>query len=136
VLLSARILKNVNGVNAFEHAPVMEFTEGDGPTIYFQLVDSTSDRAEQGFFPPGRRYVPNVGATLQCVLHHIDDARKVTRFASQPFPQDTSIWALTLLPTDTIRGTTDMLLTLTEGSRVTRGALRSSISAHPQIKGR
>lgn len=136
MLLSARILNNVSGVNAFSSVSVMEFTEGDGPTIYFQLVDLSSDRADQGFNPPGRRYIPASGATLQCVIHHPDDEKKITRYATQPFTQDGSLWALQLQPTDHVRGSVDLLLTLTEGGRITRGALRSSINAYPQIRGR
>lgn len=136
MLLSARILTDVTGVNSFGHAQQAVFTEGDGPNIYFQLIDQSLDRSEQGFNPPGRRYVPASGATLECILHNLDDAKKVQRFASQPFTQDPSIWVLTLLSTDKVRGTVDLLLTLTEGTKVTRGRLASSIHAYPQIRGR
>jgi hypothetical protein len=69
------------------------------------------------------------------VVGHINDAIKVTRFASQPFAQDTSIWALQMQPTDKIRGTSDLILTLTESTKVTRGRVSSAISASPQIQG-
>lgn len=133
MLLSARILTDVAGVNAFKYSSVLEFTEGDGPTIYFQLIDLSADKDTN---PPGRRYMPTSGATLECVIHHPDDTKKVTRFATQPFSQDGSIWALTLLSTDKVRGTVDLLLNLNEGSKITRGAMRSSINAYPQIRGR
>jgi hypothetical protein len=136
MLLSARMLNEVSGVNAFVPVSVFEFTEGDAPTLYFQLVDLSKDKAEHGFNPPGRRYIPASGATLQCVIVNTDEAKKLTRFAAQPFAQDGSIWALTLTTTDFLRGSVDVLLTLTEGVKVTRGAIRSSINAYPQIRGR
>lgn len=136
MLLSARMINDVSGVNAFTPVSVLEFTEGDAPTIYFQLVDLSKDKSEQGFNPPGRRYIPASGATLQCAIVHPDDTKKLTRFATQPFVQDGSIWALTLTTTDFVRGSVDLLLTLTEGPKVTRGAIRSSIVAYPQIRGR
>jgi hypothetical protein len=136
MLLSAKVLTDVSGVNGFTPVSVYEFTEGDAPTIYFQLVDLSLDRAEQGFSPPGRRYIPASGATLQCVIVNTDEAKKLTRFAAQPFAQDGSIWALTLTSTDFVRGSVDVLLTLTEGAKVTRGAIRSSINAYPQVRGR
>lgn len=126
--LSARILENVSGVNAYDYADAAEMTAGDAPTIYFQLIDLSKDRAEKGFVPAGRRYVPAAGATLSVVLDNIDDSRKVTRAATQPFPQDPSIWAITLLTTDKVLGTVNMKLTLTEpGPKVTYGFLSNAL---------
>lgn len=132
MLLSARILTNVGSVNVYEYADVAEFTEGDAPTIYFQLIDASQDRTCR---PPGRRFMPASGATLQCVVHHIDDAKKITRFATQPYASDPSIWKLVLTTADQTRGTADLLLTLTEGSVVTRGRASSCISASSQVQG-
>lgn len=124
--LSARILTSVGNVNAFDYADVAEFTEGDGPTIYFQLIDASLDKDMR---PAGRRYVPAAGAMLEVVIHNIDDAKRVTRFASQPFANDPSIWMVVLQATDAVRGTCSMKLTLTEGARTTRGVAESVISA-------
>lgn len=122
--LSARILNNVSGVNAFDYAEAAEFTEGDAPTIYLQLIDLSQDKAEKGFVPAGRRYCPASGATLSVVLDNIDDSRKLTKIATQPYPtQDPSIWSVTLLSTDKIRGTANLKLTLTESSKTTYGFL-------------
>ena len=125
--LSARMLENVGSVNAWENTQQVRFFQGDGPAIYFQLIDLNHDRAEQGFSPAGRRYVPSAGATLFVVLDNIDDARKVTRAASQPFAQDPSIWMIQLLATDTCRGTVNLKLTLLEGSVTTHGFLSAAI---------
>jgi hypothetical protein len=133
MLLSARILNDVGGVNTFSYAQVAEFTEGDAPTIYFQLIDESLDRDSR---PAGRRYMPAAGATLQVVIHNIDDAKTATRFATQPFAQDPSIWSISLLTTDTVRGTCSVKLTLTEGAKVTRGTASNVISADSQTVGR
>jgi hypothetical protein len=126
--LSARILANVSGINAFSYANQADLTEGDTPIIYFQLVDLTRDRADQGFVPAGRRYVPTALATLEVTLDHIDATRKVVRMATQPFPQDPSIWAVTLTTLDKLRGTVNMKLVLTEtGGKVTSGLLSAAL---------
>jgi len=120
MLLSARALEHVSDVNNFDYSTQIHCTEGDAPTIYLQLIDLSQDRVDHGFSPAGRRYVPAAGATLQVVFDHINDTRKVTRVASQPFPQDPSIWAVPLLPTDGLKGTVNLKLTLIEGAKTTR----------------
>lgn len=127
MLLSARMMDNVASVNAFNQVNQIRFGQGDALSFYFQLVDANLDRPEQGYSPAGRRYVPLAGATMSVVLDNIDDARKVTRTATQPFAQDPSIWMVQLLSTDTVRGTTNMKMTLTEGTKVTHGYVPACI---------
>jgi hypothetical protein len=135
MLLSARILNNVANVNVFSYDDTARFSEGDAPDIYFQLTDASLDRSADGFSPGGRRYMPTAGATLQVTLGFIDDTKKVVRAAVQPFPLDPSIWKLTLLTTDKVRGSADLQLKLTEGSKVTFGVLRQAISVDTQSLG-
>lgn len=126
--LSARILENVTGVNTWSHADQAEFTEGDAPTIYLQLIDLSQDRADKGVVPGGRRFIPAAGATLSVLLDALDDSRKITRAATQPYAQDPSIWALQLLATDKIRGTISLKLTLTEpGPKITYGVVAAAL---------
>lgn len=132
MLLSARILVDAVSVNVYRVADVAEFTEGDGPAIYFQLVDTSVDRSDQGFRPSGRRYAPVVGATLVCTIAGINTSKAITRPATQPFVQDPSIWFVQLLPTDPLKGTYDLQLLLTEGVKVTRGVAHTVIHATPQ----
>lgn len=127
MLLSARILDNVSGVNAFQYADQAQMTEGDTPTIYFQLIDAGQDKAHEGFVPAGRRYVPDAGAVLTVTLDSIDSARKVVRIATQPFANDPSIWAVPLMTTDKVRGTVNMKLSLNEGGKVTQGMLQGAL---------
>lgn len=122
MLLSCQMLQNVVDVNTFEYDTQVSFTQGDGPTIYFQLIDANKDRVENGFHPAGRRYMPAAGATLNVVVDSIDDSKKVTRTAVQPFASDPSIWSLTFMGSDTIRGTATLRLTLSESAKITRGS--------------
>ena len=131
MLLSARVLSGVTSVNDYCSAEYLEWTQGDTIDLYLQLTDLTKDRSLAGFSPAGRRYVPQVGATLQVRLDNIDDAVAVTRQASQPYPtQDPSIWRVSVAATDVIRGTCALALTLTEGVVVTRGRVEAAARIH------
>lgn len=130
MLLSARILKDVCDVNSFEADTQASWTEGDQLTLYIQLIDASLDLATQGFNPSGRRYIPASGSTLQIVLEDLDDAKKLTRLAAQPFANDGSIWTVSILSTDKIRGSPQMRLTLTEPGKTTRGILKNAIKIY------
>lgn len=127
MLLSCRVLTNVLSVNSFEYASAAEFTEGDTPTVYIQLLDMSEDKAIEGFAPAGRRYMPSAGASLQITMDNVDSAKRVVRSATQPFPQDPSIWRFDILPTDKIRGTITLRLQLSEGARTTKGSLKAGM---------
>ncbi len=129
MLLSARVLDAVGNVNIFTVVQSLEITAGDSGTLYLQLIDSSLDGNALQFNPPGRRYVPAAGATLTVVFNALDDARKVTRAASQPFPGDGSIWTVPFLAGDALSGLVDVLLTLTEGVKVTTGRVQKAIFA-------
>lgn len=133
MLLSARILSNVASVNVFTYENVARFTEGDGPDLYFQLIDASLDRQCD---PPGRRYMPAAGATLEVTVQNIDNTKTLVRFASQPYATDPSIWKLTLLPTDKVRGTADLRLKLTESPKVTNGVAKMALSVEPLLTSR
>lgn len=137
MLLSARMLKNVASVNLFAYTDVVKFTEGDNPVVYFQLVDLDQDRSLDGYNPPGKRFCPAATSTLQVSIVSIDNAKRIVRYASQPFAQDPSIWALTLMPSDVLKGSADLLLVLTQPTNlVTRGAVRQALAVEPQSAAR
>jgi hypothetical protein len=127
MLLSCRFLNDVAGVNTFQYASQVEVAAGDGQTVYFQLIDASLDRPDQGFSPSGRRYMPASSSTLLVTLANVDDAKKLVRTATQPFPQDPSIWSIPLLSTDPLKGTVFMQAVLTEPSR------RLSFSSLPGV---
>lgn len=129
MLLSARPLRDVADVNHFRVADEWQMSEGDASPLFLQLIDKSTDLAEEGFKPPFRRYAPQVGATLQITFESLNVCKNIVRYATQPFVQDLSIWKITLLPTDPIRGTVTMRMKLTEGSTVTYGTLQPAIAA-------
>jgi hypothetical protein len=132
--LSARMLENVVNVNSFDQVLQVRFSEGDSPNIYFSLIDLNQDLPQQGFSPSGRRYVPVANSSVSVVLDNIDDARKVTRSATQPYPTtDPSIWCVQLTPSDTVRGTVSMKLTLIEPSplRTLHAYVPAAIQVNP-----
>lgn len=127
MLLSARMLSDVGGVNNFDVTDAVRFSVGDAPAVYFQLIDESLDRTSQGYNPPGRRYMPAALAELEVVLDNIDTAKVVTRDATQPFPLDPSIWMIQLMSTDQVAGTVNLRLKLTEGAVVTRGGVKRAL---------
>ena len=131
MLLSARLLQDVNSVNSFRPAQAAILTEGDACSVYFQLVDMSVDRAIEGFNPPGRRYVPAASATLMVTVDSLNLAKQLVRAATQPFAQDPSIWLLSIMATDKVRGSAPLKLTLTEVvsnvTRITTGQLQNAI---------
>lgn len=132
MLLSGRVLTDVSSVNSFGYGEVFEFTEGDTVSLYFQLIDKSLDKDMR---PAGRRFMPAAGATLQAVVHNIQTSRIITRFATQPYAQDGSIWKLDLLPTDVIKGTASIKLSLSESGKVTTGLMDLAIRANAKIRG-
>lgn len=118
MLLSARFLNDVGSVNSFELTNQLEIYAGDGQTLYFQLVDASLDRPDQGFFPAGRRYMPPATSGLVVTLMNVDDAKVVLRTATQPFAGDASIWSIPILSTDPLKGTVNWKAVLTEPTRI------------------
>jgi len=133
MLLAGRFLTGVANVNTFDGvAPSISMNAGDTQGLYFQLVDASVDRKEQGFSPSGRRYIPASGATVSVAFTNTDTGpdvcvtefggsrinpsapANITRSASNPFAQDTSIWMVQLLGTDSLKGTVNVAITLTE----------------------
>lgn len=132
MILSARALTSVASANIFTVEDTVQFTEGDGPTIYIQLVDSSVDRYTEGFTPPGRRYCPDPNATLTVSVDAVGKCGKMSRSATLAFKdRDTSIWRIRIYPTDKIVGLVDLNLELTEGGRVTRGVAKGILRVEP-----
>jgi len=131
MLLSARMLDSVGSVNIFEYVDQVSFMEGDTVDLFFQLIDLSKDKAINQFKPAGRRYIPVAGATMSVVLDNIDDDIKVTRVATQPFAGDPSIWKVSVLASDKIRGTVALSITLTESGVVKRGRVETAVAISP-----
>ena len=125
--LYCRFLDNVAGVNSYDPKAQLQFSEGGSRPIYLQLVNRSQDTDDQGFSPPGRRYVPQAGATLQVSLLNLDQAVQVTKAAIQPFAGDASIWKIDSYPSDKLRGTVSLRLALTEGSDTTYALVQAGL---------
>lgn len=130
MLLSARPLNDVANVNSFEYADAVSWTEGDQVTLYLQLIDASLDTDTRGFYPAGRRYMPPATSTLSVQIQNIDSSKVITRTATQPFPEDASIWSVTVLSTDLIHGSPQLLLTLTEPSKTIRGLVKNAVKIY------
>lgn len=127
LMLSARILTNVGSVNLFDYAENLSVSQGDTFDLYFQVINLDQDKSIKGFVPGGRRYVSATGATLQASLENLDDAASLTRVCVQPFPGDLSIWKMSILSSDHLRGTTGLSFTLTEGSKISKGRIDAAV---------
>lgn len=123
MLLSAVLLENVGGVNTFTTSKQIQFTQGDSLSVYLQLVDLNKNL----------RYIPEENALLDIVLQNIDSSKQTVKPAIQPFSGDRSIWQFDILSSDQISGGTTLLLTLTEGLKVTRGSLKMALNVSPLI---
>src|SRR5271156_2217004 len=118
MLLSFQPLEDVNSVNSFRRVDAWRLNQSTTPvSLFLQLVDISKD-AGADYRWPGMRYDPSSGALLQVNLQNINDARRIVRVATQPFPyQDPSIWELKLFPQDfRCLGSPDILMVLTENS--------------------
>lgn len=127
MLLSARMLNDVASVNSFEYADQASWFEGDATYLYFQLIDASLDTDMKGFNPAGRRYMPPATTTLSVQVQNIDTAKVINRLATQPFPEDASIWRIQILSTDAIHGAPQLMLTLTEPTRVLKGLVKNGV---------
>jgi hypothetical protein len=114
-------LIDVNGVNAFKYGTEILNIAGDAVTIYFQLVDSQKTSLVCGYSNYGMRYIPVSGSTLQVTFLNIDDAIQTPtiRYATNPYADDRSIWAVNILSTDPFEGTVNMKFVLTENPSTT-----------------
>ncbi len=125
--LSLRLLDDVQSVNSMELASELVLTSGDPQTVHVQLIDAGRQRVcADG---PAVRYIPAAGATMSLVFDSIDDAKRVTKVASQPFATDLSVWSVDLTVQDTakLRGTISLAFTLTIGTRVVSGRLNAAL---------
>lgn len=136
MLLSARMLDNVANVNTFSYVDQIEYYSGDPKVIYFQLIDASKNKSIAGFNPSGMRYVPAAGATLSVEFVNIDDSKKTTKTATQPYSGDLSIWTVSLGALDTgVSGTVSIKLTLTESPSVRHGIASGVVLAHSATVG-
>lgn len=99
--LNAKILKNVAGVNNWAYANQASVQEGQANEIYFQIVDwDQIPGTDKSIALPDAplRYIPQgTVVTLSASFPSIDSAQEFSVVGTQPFPDDKSIWKVTLL---------------------------------------
>jgi hypothetical protein len=130
--LGIQPLVDVSDVNNFRYATEIQSVAGDATDLYFQLVDldkkpyHTHTWFVNEFF--GIRHLPSADLetlTLSVTFRNIDDAKQFVRFASQPFPEDSSIWKVSILTTDPVAGTVNLKFILTEDTVVYTTAVKA-----------
>jgi hypothetical protein len=135
--LTGRVLLNVADVNTWEYGDVYRLSQGDTPTLYLQLIDLDKDKDVLKNRPSGKRYMPATGAVLTATIQNINAVNTVVKVATQPFANDPSIWAISILSTDPIvSGTFSLQLALTEGSKTTSAMVSNVINIGSQIGSR
>lgn len=99
MVLSSKILKNVDGLNSWQHADSWTLgrdgEQGEPATLYFQLVDQDRESI---------RYIPSNTATLQVTFPSLNDDLILTKTAQIAFVDDRSIWKVDILATDLPNG--------------------------------
>lgn len=87
--LSVKFLKNVANVNTFQYASQWNISEGSSQVLYFQFVDKLKDDLR---YKSQATVVDEVSVTFL----NIDEASEIIKIATQAFPDDKSIWTITL----------------------------------------
>lgn len=103
---AVRLLDNVCNVNDFNEVETIELIRGNPYSLYFRVVQPNQDNL---------RYVPATPTAGLVKFKHLEDGKSISRAAAQPFPGDTSIWKVDILPTDEVQFNS-MTFQLTEGS--------------------
>lgn len=131
MLLTARLLNDVQSINSFGYTKTLEWSQGDLRDFYIQLADASAVVPDA--YPRGLRYCPAAGAGLTVSFKDVEGMANIALVCSQPFAGDASIWlvpysTLTSLQVAELLGTYGLKLTLAEGSVITNGFVAQAIS--------
>lgn len=107
--LSFIFLDRVADVNNFDEVDELRLGRATTQNLYFRLI--TVPDLDEG----NERYIPAAGAIAQVNFDHIDAGRTFMRAASNPFPNDLSIFVVQILTSDAI-AIDSMTVKLTEGT--------------------
>lgn len=86
MLLSARMLVSVKDVNSYREVSEVQGRAGSTIDVSLQLIDEET----------GRRFIPATGATLAVGIRSIDVHKRLVKSATNPFPDDRSIWRFSI----------------------------------------
>jgi hypothetical protein len=121
-----KALKNVDNINSWNYTPTAVSYQGQTNSIYFQIVDK--DRVDS------TRYIPVSGASCSIFFPNLDNAKKLTIQATQPFPQDSSIWMVTIASNQNI-SSGNVVFNLTENAITRSFVIDSFISVNSSLVG-
>lgn len=112
--LSAKLIKNYANVNSFSYMDQWIIRAGEPSDLYFQLIDLDQN---------GIRYLAGIGSgnqpvVVQVTFPSIDDAAVLLITATQPDANDSSIWKVSILATQT-PNSGNVIFSIAEGA-VTR----------------
>lgn len=103
------LLDSVLNVNNFCVVDELNYSQGSGTSIFFQLIQEKSSKCEEC---NKIRYIPTMPATIQVKFDNIDSDQVITRTAVMCFSaDDRSIWRVDMMPTDKIMGIVSANLT-------------------------
>ncbi len=95
-----KILDNVRNVNDFDEIDEITLVRGNQTDLYFRLM---SRRYNKDGEASDQRYIPQSSPfTVAVQFDNLNQQYHVRRTASQPFPDDASIWKVTILSQDQI----------------------------------
>lgn len=113
--LGIAMLNSNSTLNQLMYQNQLKINPGETATVYFQLVDLD----QQSGNCPAPRYIPAAGATMSVNMYSLDQAKSITKVATNPFADDKSIWSFNLTAADTqIAAGVNMKVTLTEGANI------------------
>lgn len=124
MFLGGRMLKNVQNVNSWEVANEVKLREGNAATVYFQITDEEQASDLMNGF--GLRYMPASGSTMSVTISSINSANVLNKIATQPFPQDSSIWQFNILSTDKV-SQGNLMFSLTENGIIKTGVIAKAV---------
>lgn len=97
----AKIMDDVKNVNSYDLVDEIHLTRGNQFDLYFQLQTRKQVGASGDFVDT--RYIPlTVGATVEVQFDNLDKTYHIKRVASKPFPEDGSIYKVTIIKQDSL----------------------------------
>jgi len=117
--LGFKFLDQVADVNHYRAVEKREIVRGNADSLFFRLETIIDNNLHRDGLDHEVRYIPVAGATLVVTFANLDSSETIVRVANNPFPGDTSIFMVPILPTDVIQFNSCKML-LTEGAPPTQ----------------
>ena len=120
-----KLLDNVNDINTFDEVEEFTVIRGNSYSLCFRLFKEKKDCNGESIL---QRYIPTGSSnSVQVQFDNLDLEFCIKRTATKPFPSDSSIWCIPILPQDQLMFN-GMRVTLYEDSKVTNFIVETDIS--------